>query len=124
IHCFASTILDRVFLLSGRSAMLELRMHGLAPVAAALDQGRGVLLLGAHLGSFEALRVLARERPGLELRVLLHRNQNAAMGALLDALGPDIAATVLDAGQPAPALVLAIAEALGRGALVGMLADR
>lgn len=124
IHCFAATILDRVFLLTGRDAALDVRVQGLAAVAALLDRGQGMLLLGAHFGSFEALRVLARERPGLELRVLLHRRQNQALTALLDALDPAMAGTVLDAGQPAPELVLDIAAALGRGALVGMLADR
>lgn len=124
LHCFSATILDRVFLLSGRAGELDVRVHGLAPVAAVLDQRRGVLLLGAHLGSFEALRVLARERPGLELRVLLHRSQNPALTTLLEALDPAIADTVLDAGLPGPELVLAIAAALQRRALVGMLADR
>lgn len=124
IHCFSATILDRVFLLSGRSEVLDVRVHGLASLTALLDQGGGVLLLGAHLGSFEALRVLARERPGMELRVLLQRQQNPAVNGLLEALDPTIADTVLDAGRPGPELALAIGAALERGALIGMLADR
>jgi len=124
IHCFASTILDRVFLLGGQLDRFEVAITGLEPLHAALDQRRGVLLLGSHLGSFEVLRVLARRRPEYRIRVVLDKAHNPAMTQLLDELNPEIAAGVIDAGQDGPSLMLQIQQAVQAGALVALLADR
>jgi predicted LPLAT superfamily acyltransferase len=124
IHTFAATILDRVFLLSEDTRRFDVTMHGLEGVHAQLDQGRGVLLFGSHLGSFEVLRVLARQRPDYTIRVVLDKAHSAAMTQLLDALNPEIAATVIDASQDGPSIMLAIQQAATQGALIALLVDR
>ncbi|MFY8134898.1 MAG: acyltransferase, partial [Aquimonas sp.] len=60
VHAFASTILDRVFMLSGQFRSFDLEITGLKELHDQIDLGRGVLLFGSHHGSFEALRVLSR----------------------------------------------------------------
>ena len=124
IHCFASTILDRVFLLGGQLDRFDVAIAGLDSLHRALDHGRGVLLLGSHLGSFEVLRVLARRRPEYVIRVVLDKGHNPAMTQLLDELNPEIAAGVIDAGQDGPSLMLEIQHAVRSGALVALLGDR
>lgn len=124
IHCFASTILDRVFLLSEHFRRFELNVHGVEIAHEAMDRGHGVILLGSHLGSFEALRVLSQTRPDVSVRVVLDKGQNPAITQLLEALNPGIANTVIDAGQGGNDIVLAIQEAAAQGALVGLLGDR
>ncbi|QNP39546.1 LpxL/LpxP family acyltransferase [Lysobacter solisilvae (ex Woo and Kim 2020)] len=124
IHTFASTILDRVFLLSGQLERFDFAVEGLPALEAQLERGQGAMILGSHLGSFDALRVLATRRPDLRVRVLLDKAHNPAMQQLLDALNPRLAADIIDAGQPGTAIVLAIREALEEGALVALLADR
>ncbi len=124
IHCFASTILDRVFLLGGQLDRFDVTVSGVDNLHAALDRGRGALLLGSHLGSFEVLRVLAQRRPDYVIRVVLDKGHNPAMTQLLDELNPEIAAGVIDAGQDGPALMLQIQQAVQSGALVALLADR
>src|SRR5690606_16856125 len=124
IHAFAATILDRVFLLGGQLDRFAITVEGLPGLHAQLDQGRGVLLFGSHLGSFEVLRVIARERPDYRLRVVLDKGHNPAMTQLLDALNPEIAAGVIDAGQDGPTLMLAIKQAADEGALIALLVDR
>ncbi len=124
IHCFASTILDRVFLLGGELDRFDVRVRGADALHRQLDQGRGVLMFGSHLGSFEVLRVLAHSRPEMRLRVVLDVAHNPAITLLLDALNPEVARTVIDAGQDGPSVALAIHEALEEGALVALLVDR
>jgi predicted LPLAT superfamily acyltransferase len=125
IHCFAATILDRVFLLGDReSGRFDIRVSGLEPLHAAIDRGRGVLLFGSHLGSFEVLRVLKRARPDVPLRVVFDRGHNAAMTRVLEELDPEIAATVIDGGQSGTAIMLAIQQAVAEGAMVALLVDR
>ncbi len=124
IHTFAATILDRVFMLSQRLDRFEVTVHGLDRLHAAMDRGRGVLLLGSHHGSFESLRVLSLARPDADIRVVLDKGQNAAITQLLDALNPKLARGIIDAGQGGTAIVLAIGEAAAQGAVIGLLADR
>ena len=124
VHTFASTILDRVFLLSGQVERFEIRVSGLEALHSQLDRGEGMLLFGSHLGSFDVLRVLARQRPDIQVRVLLDKAHNPAMTQMLDALNPEIARTVIDAGQDGPSIVLAIKRATDEGAVVALLVDR
>ncbi|MCF7221698.1 acyltransferase [Marilutibacter chinensis] len=124
IHTFASTILDRVFLLGGQRQRYDIRVEGLDVLEGHLARGTGALLFGAHLGSFDALRALAASRPDVQVRVVLDKRHNPAIVEVLDALNPELARRVIDAGQDGPAIVLAIREALEENALVAVLADR
>lgn len=128
VHTFAATILDRIFLLGDSPQRLAQRfdvsVRGLDVLHTHLDRKRGMLLFGSHLGSFEVLRVLARQRPEYTIRVVLDKAHNKAVTELLDALNPEIAATVIDAGQDGPGLMLAIQQAVQEGALVALLVDR
>ena len=124
IHTFAATILDRAFLLGGDSGRFDIRVSGLQPLHEALDRGQGVLVFGSHLGSFEVLRVLGRRRPGQQIRVVLDKSHSPAMTQLLDALCPEIAASVIDAAQDGPAIMFEIQKAASEGALMALLVDR
>ncbi len=124
IHTFASTILDRVFLLGGRFGGFDVRVTGLPELHEVLDRKQGVLLFGSHLGSFEVMRVLAQQRPDYQIRVVLDKAHNPALTQMLDTLNPQIAAGVIDAGQDGPSIAMAIKQATDEGALVALLVDR
>lgn len=124
VHTFASTILDRVFLLGGPIDRFDVRVDGLDELHRALDQNRGVLLFGSHHGSFEVLRVLATRRPDYTIKIVLDKKQSPAMTQLLDALNPQLAANIIDASQDGPSIVMDIQRALAEGALVSLLVDR
>lgn len=124
IHTFAATILDRVYLLGGQTWRFDIRVHGLEPLVDLVDQGRGVLLFGSHLGSFDALRILSRRRPGLKVRIVLDRTQNPVLTGIFDALDPSLARGVIDGSQPGAAIALEIQHALQSGELVALLVDR
>lgn len=124
IHCFAATILDRIFLLAHGEKGFQIETVGLELLDERLAQGRGVLLFGSHQGSFEALRAIGARRPEMPLRVLLDKQKTPAMTELLEALAPDVGASVIDASRDGTSITLAIAEACQQGALVALLADR
>ena len=122
-HCFAATILDRVWLSSGRTAGFAIEVRGLDALRARLAEGRGCLLLGAHLGSFEAMRAVADAGSPVPLSILMHEDNAARVKAFFDALGGEArAAAIIPLGQPDA--MLRVQEALARGELVGLLADR
>ncbi len=124
IHTFASVVLDRVFLLSGRMDAFHVDVSGLDQLHAQMDKGRGVLIFGSHLGSFDALRVLAQERPDVQVRVVLDKAQAPAMTEVLAALNPRLAECIIDASQDSTSIVMAIKQATDEGHLVALLVDR
>lgn len=124
VHTFASTILDRVFLLGGPLDRFNVTVEGLEDLHAALDERRGVLLFGSHHGSFEVLRVLAQKRPDYTIKVVLDKAQSPALTQLLDALNPALARNIIDASQDGPTIVTEIQHAAAEGCLVALLVDR
>jgi predicted LPLAT superfamily acyltransferase len=124
IHCFSCTILDRLFLLGERFKRFDIRSFGLRDLDRALEGGKGVLLVGTHLGSFDALRVLALERPEVPVRILLDVEQGARITQVLNALNPTLAASIINARNAGPGVAITIKEALDRNSIVALLADR
>ncbi len=124
IHCFAATILDRIYLLSEDLRKFDIRVFGLDELHAQMRPDRGMLLLGAHVGSFEVMRVLSLQRPDVTVRVVLNTRQTPVMTELLHALNPAIAKNVIDASRPGHEVVFALHDAMQEGALATLLGDR
>jgi predicted LPLAT superfamily acyltransferase len=124
IHRFASTILDRVFLLSDSFARFDVRIHGLSELVDPVRSGQGVLLLGSHVGSFEVLRVAAKKTPDVRVCVVLDRQQTPALTQLLGAINPEFEEGIIDASGAGTDIVLALREAIDNGKVAALLADR
>jgi predicted LPLAT superfamily acyltransferase len=121
---FAAVTLDRIFLLTEEFRRFEIRTYGLDEVYETVDFSRGALFMGAHVGSFDALRVLAQRNPDLKVRPVIDLKQNPTVSILLNALNPAIADSIINAHQYGAATALAIHEALEQRAVVTLLADR
>ncbi len=121
-HTFASTILDRVFLLKGRYAQFDVRMHGEELVKEMVASGQGCFLLGAHMGSFEVIRALGDDVRGLRVSLVMYEENARKLNAVLDAIKPDRAPQVIALGKVDA--MLKVEQALDRGDFVGMLGDR
>ena len=122
ILTFASTIMDRVFFLSGRDAALDLDIHGAEHFDALRAAGRGFFLMSAHLGSFEAMRALGRERGDLPIKILMYVDNAERLNAVLSELNPQVMAGVIPLGRPDA--MLEVRDWIERGGIVGVLADR
>jgi len=123
-HVFAGVTLDRVFLLTGRLDRFDVRIVGLEELHEAMGRGRGVLLVGAHAGSFDALRALSQRRTDVKFRVVLDAEHSPALSRILTRLNPEMAANIINPRQDGTTVALQIGAALQEGALVTMLADR
>ena len=121
---FSTVTLDRLYLMADHFKRFEVRIFGIEQLDEAVAGGRGTLLLSAHLGSFDALRVLSTRSPDIPIRILLDVGQNAGLSDLLNALNPRLAETIIDARRTGPELVLEMQKALEINAVVSTLADR
>jgi len=121
-HCFAATILDRVYLLRGEFEHFNVTLHEKEILHRQIESGKGCILLGSHFGSFEVLRTLGVTQQDFPLKVLMDIAHNQNITRFLDALNHKIASTVIVPDRPDT--LLKVKESLDAGFLVGMLGDR
>jgi len=121
-HCFAATILDRVYLLRGEFEHFDVTLHEKEILHRQIESGKGCILLGSHFGSFEVLRTLGVTQQDFPLKVLMDIAHNQNITRFLDALNHKIASTVIVPDRPDT--LLRVKESLDAGFLVGMLGDR
>jgi predicted LPLAT superfamily acyltransferase len=121
-HSFAATILDRVYLLDERFELFDIEVRGENALRAALAPGRGALLLGAHLGSFEALRAPGRRAAGLRIAMVMYEDNARMLNETLAALGPAARQDVIALGRVDA--MLRVRDFLEGGGIAGVLADR
>jgi len=123
IHAFASVLLDRIYFLLGYHKTFDIRIvsdsYGELAIA---KRENGVFLIGAHMGSFEAVRMLARQQNTLQLVLLMYEENARTIGRHLSAINPIAQQEIIEIGQLSA--MLKVKESLAQGALVGVLADR
>ena len=121
IFCFSATILDRVYFLTDQFHRFEIKIHGIEHIEAQLASGKGCILLGAHLGSFELLRALAVQNK-MPFKILMYQDHNAMITKIFNSLNPEIAKSVINLANDNA--MLEMNERLNAGDMVGMLGDR
>ena len=121
-HTFASTILDRVYLLNDQFYRFDVRVFGAGVIEQLLANGGGCILLGAHMGSFEIVRSVGRQAVGSRLSIAMYEENARKIGSVIEAINPGLHRQVIALGQVDS--VLKLEAALARGEAVGILADR
>jgi predicted LPLAT superfamily acyltransferase len=121
-HAFAATIHDRVYLLNERFDLFDIAIDGESVIRDAQAAGQGVFLLGAHLGSFEAIRAIGRGQRRLPVSMVMYEENARKINAALAAINPAATEDIIPLGTLDS--MLRVRERLGVGAFVGVLADR
>lgn len=122
IHCFAATILDRVYFLTGRLRPFKIEIFGDQLIVDQAASGQGCILLGSHLGSFEALRAIGVTLRHFPIKILMNTSHNRGITGFLNALNPALAQAIIPIGGPDT--LLRVQESVAQGCMVGVLGDR
>jgi predicted LPLAT superfamily acyltransferase len=121
-HSFASCTHDRVYLLNDRFDLFDIQVHGTAALEAVLAAGRGAFLMGAHMGSFEAVRAVGRQRSGLRVAMVMYEENARKIHAALAAINPASMQDIIPLGRLDS--MLQVRTRLDEGMVLGMLGDR
>lgn len=120
---FALSIFDRLVLWFGREDELRFDVVGREDFDRLLTPTQGAIVVGAHLGSFDALRALA-DRDGRVVNVLMYTQHAPRINAIFRQLSPDVDVRVLQVEPDSMGTVLQIRRCIERGELVAILGDR
>lgn len=137
---FARVSLDRYLLLTGRIAEFDVRLHGdhnikgaasgaiASSDAAAAGRApraskRGAILLGSHVGSFEAMRAVAT-REAVPLTVVVDFRTAQRVNGVLAQLSPKLKVRMIGLDPARATSMLEVKACIDRGELVAILGDR
>jgi len=123
LRTFAQVTMDRVFMVSGRTDGLCFTHTGQELLRRQLATGRGAVLLGAHLGSFEAMRASGSTHD-VPIRILGYFQNARMINALLADLDPARAAQVIHFGDDPVGVMARVRACIDRGELIALLGDR
>src|SRR6202020_2399412 len=90
ILSFATTIHDRVYLINEQFDQFNITLEGEALMLAQLESGRGAMLLGAHMGSFEVIHSIGRRRRGLDVAMAMYEENARKINTTLAAINPHL----------------------------------
>ena len=96
---FAATIHDRVYLVNRRFDLFDFEVHGEDTLRRLLADGSGLFLMGAHLGSFEVIRALARKDTDLCVAMVMHEDNAQKINAMLAAINPQAVQDIIGLGH-------------------------
>ena len=119
---FASTIHDRIYLVNRSYDLFDIEVHGEDTLRGLLASGKGLFLIGAHLGSFEVIRALAWTHTELRVAMVMHEGNAQELNAMLAAINPQAAQDIIALGHVDS--MLKVWEHLDKGYAIGVLADR
>jgi predicted LPLAT superfamily acyltransferase len=120
---FAINIFDRLCVWTGETDQIEIRDDGSEHLFRLAQERRGAILLGAHLGSFDMLRVLS-ERQELKVNVLMFTRHVAQITSFFERLHPGAGLRVIQLEPGSIRAIFEIKACIDRGEFVGILGDR
>jgi predicted LPLAT superfamily acyltransferase len=119
---FATCIQDRIYLLNDRLADFSVEVTNEELLVSTLERGLGCFLMGAHVGSFEIVRALGLQHPGVSVVMAMYAENARKVSAALAAINPRAVPDIIPLGSIDA--MLQVRARLEQGAFVGVLGDR
>ncbi len=123
IHSFALAIFDRLVMWGGGLENMRMDHAGSEHLFALAREGRGALLLSAHLGSFDMMRRLSADH-GLAVNVVMYTAHAEQINAFFESFDPASRVRVIQIEPGSMRTAFEIRACVDRGEFVALLGDR
>ena len=123
VHCFARVVLDRLFMVRGDLRPFRITFDGQEHLESLRATGRGAVLIVSHLGSFEVLRAMSRER-AFQVSILGYFGNASLINAALRRVNPEVDTHLIEIRPGDASFVFEVERCISEGGLVGTMGDR
>jgi predicted LPLAT superfamily acyltransferase len=122
--CFAETLLDKIAIWFEKLSLDRVEFHNRHLLLELLDQGRGAMLLGAHLGNLEICRALAELRDPVCVNILVHTKNAEKFNRLLSSVARKGKVELIQVSELDPATAIRLQDKLAAGEFLVTVGDR
>jgi len=121
---FAQTLLDKLLAIGGHYSRGRLQFSGHEALLAAQAEGRGSVIMTAHMGCLELLQTAAGWREGLRLTILVHTGHAERFNRILERINPDVKVRLMQVEDFSPATAMLLADRIEKGEHIAIAGDR
>lgn len=121
-HTFACTLLDRLYIFAGQGQQLTIRIHGQEVLDSYAQSGRGCLLVGAHLGSFEIIRAVGVLQSQYAIKALVYGEGTPRIAGLFQKLNPALFKDIIYMGDVGS--LVGLEQHAKQGGIIALMGDR
>jgi predicted LPLAT superfamily acyltransferase len=121
---FAECALDKLVAWTQGIEAARVDFPNRAELARLLAEGRGALLIGAHLGNLEMCRALAQAEPRIVVNAVVYAEHAARFFRALAEANPQFRLNLIHVAEVGPATAMALRDKVERGELVVIVGDR
>jgi predicted LPLAT superfamily acyltransferase len=120
--CFSRSLVDRVAVLMGNAGHFEVVPNGREALYETVSRGQGAIMLGSHLGNFEAIKMLARDKLAIDVHIVAYFAGSQKIRQALDAVNPELSYNIIDPTHPDA--VFRMRDVVEKGGVLAILGDR
>ncbi len=121
---FANAIIDKLAVWSGAISLQDIDYEGREAIIEHLTEGRGLLILGSHLGNIELMRAIASLRTNITVNVLVHTKHAEKFNALLNNRAKSNRVNLMQVTNTNAATAMMLQDKIDAGEMVVIAADR
>jgi predicted LPLAT superfamily acyltransferase len=121
---FANAIIDKLAAWAGALSLDDVEYYGRDQLLAETKKGRGVVLLGSHLGNLEVCRVIAYLDQDIFINVLVHTKHAEKFNQLLNLYNGKSGLNLIQVTEITAATSILLSDKIDNGELVIIAADR
>ncbi len=121
---FGCSLVDSIEIWSGTQWFANVKWHGLESIEWLNGQKKGAVIVGAHLGNVNAMRVAAKSKTSKQIKVLMYTDHAQRFKKLLEHLNPDASKDIIPLETLDALTVLEMQKLVEQGDTLGVLADR
>lgn len=124
LFSFADTLLDKLLAIGGQYRFGSVRREGNEVLLEQIARGQGGIIMTAHMGCLELCRVLANQRNGMRLTVLVHTHHAERFNRILSRIDPKSGVQLYQVDDISPATALELTAKVQAGEFVAIAGDR
>ena len=121
---FGQSVLDKVAAWVGDIEVDDIVFENEAVLDAVVREGRGLVLIGSHLGNMEVCRALSNRNGAPPLNVLVHTKHSENFSKLMREINPGAIVSLIQTTEVGLDTAIILQGAINRGEIVVIVGDR